>query len=47
MKKIFMNVGGLIIFYSIIVGGVLLLNQRFSYLNNINNQNSTYIAMNN
>jgi len=47
MKKRLINIGGLILFYSVIVTGVLLLNLRFSYLNDINNKNvETYIAMN-
>lgn len=48
MKERLMNIGGLILFYSVIIGGVLLLNLRFSHLNNINNGsgNNTYIAMN-
>jgi len=48
MKKRLMNCGGLILFYSVIVAGVLLLNLRFSHLNDLNNTNNneTYIAMN-
>jgi len=48
MKKKLMDMGGLILFYSVIVIGVLLLNFRFSHLNNKNNENinNTYIAMN-
>ena len=48
MKKTFVNVGGLVIFYTIIIVGVLLLNQRFSVLNdNIDSEtNNYYIAMN-
>lgn len=48
MKKTLMNIGGLILFYSVIIGGVLLLNMRFSYLNNLESEkiNDTYIAMN-
>lgn len=49
MKKTLNNIGGLILFYSVIVIGVLLLNMRFSYLNAVNTENigNTYIAMNN
>ena len=49
MKKVVANMGGLIMFYSIIIIGVLLLNLRFSYLNSLNNSynNETLIAMNN
>lgn len=44
MKKTLKNFGGIILFYSVIVFGVLLLNIRFSYLNKLN-QNGNYIAM--
>lgn len=47
MKKILMNVGGIVIFYSIIVGGILLLNQRFAYLNSLENSSEKILAMNN
>lgn len=49
MKKTLNNIGGLILFYSVIVIGVLLLNMRFSYLNEVNTGNidNSYIAMNN
>ena len=49
MKNIIRNIGGLIAIYAIIVFGVLLLNLRFSYINEIqsNNESDTYIAMNN
>lgn len=50
MKKTLKNIGGLILFYSVIFFGVLLLNLRFSYLNNVlddNDSNINYIAMNN
>ncbi len=48
MKKILANVGGLLLFYSVIIIGVLILNQRFSYLNGLEraNNNSVYITMN-
>lgn len=48
MKKTLKNFGGLVLFYSVIIIGVLLLNIRFSYLNEItgDNINETYIAMN-
>ena len=34
MKKALINLGGIIIFYSVIVFGVIILNVRFSHLNN-------------
>ena len=46
MKKMLMNVMGVVLFYLVIIFGVLLLNYRFSYLNK-NIENNTYIAMNN
>lgn len=48
MKKTLENVGGIILFYSVIIIGVLLLNMRFEHLNNVNNNqiNESYIAMN-
>lgn len=47
MKQKLMNAGVLIIFYLTIVIGVLLLNQKFKYLNNLEiESNQTYIAMN-
>lgn len=48
MKKTLKNIGGLILFYSVIVFGVLLLNVRFEYLNEVDNEqnNNSYIAMN-
>lgn len=48
MKKKLTNIGGLILFYSVIIFGVLLLNIRFKQLNNINDcdLDSSYIAMN-
>ena len=48
MKKTLKNIGGLVLFYSVIVFGVLLLNVRFEYLNEIDNEqnNNSYIAMN-
>ena len=48
MKKTLKNFGGLVLFYSVIVIGVLLLNIRFSHLNDVKGDNfkETYIAMN-
>lgn len=48
MKKTLTNIGGLILFYSVIIFGVLLLNLRFEHLNNIENYDldNNYIAMN-
>ncbi len=44
MKKALEKFGGLILFYSVIVFGVFILNIRFSYLNN-RNIGSNYINM--
>ena len=42
------NIGGLILFYSVIIFGVLLLNIRFSYINNERlDSNDNYLTMNN
>lgn len=46
MKKTLCKFGGLIIFYTIIVVGVLLLNLRFSYLNNNPEISFNYETMN-
>ena len=48
MKKTLTNIGGLILFYSVIIFGILLLNLRFEYLNNIKaiELENNYIAMN-
>lgn len=48
MKKTILNYGGLILFYAVIIMGVLLLNMRFSYLNESTtvNYNEAYMAMN-
>ena len=48
MKKIMINYGGLIMFYLVIVVGVLLLNLRFSYLNENTtvNYSEEYMAVN-
>ena len=48
MKKTLTDIGGLILFYAVIIIGVLLLNLRFAHLNNskIININENYIAMN-
>ena len=34
MKKMILKYGGLVMFYLVIVGGVLLINYRFSKVNN-------------
>ncbi len=39
MNQLWKNYGGLILFYGVIIIGVILLNERFRYLNQINNQN--------
>jgi len=48
MKKTLTNMGGLILFYLVIIIGVLLLNLRFKHLNDIEKIeiNNNYIAMN-
>ena len=48
MKKVLNKIGGLLIIYTIIVVGVLLLNSRFEHINEIQNSNidNNYIAMN-
>ncbi len=43
MKKLLVNYGGIILFYSVLIFGVLLLNARFAYLNNL----PTNVANNN
>lgn len=45
MKNKLRHFGGLILFYAVIVFGVLLLNARFYYLNN-NAMETNIIAMN-
>ncbi len=47
MEKKILNYGGLVLFYSVIILGVLLLNMRFSYLNQHDNlnPNNNYLAM--
>lgn len=49
MKKTLTDIGGLILFYVVIIIGVLLLNLRFAHLNNLENSkiNENCIAMNN
>ncbi len=48
MFKKLQNIGGLILFYSVIIFGVLLLNIRFSYINNERlDSNDNYLTMNN
>ncbi len=46
MKKKLRHFGGLILFYAVIVFGVLLLNARFYYLNN-NVHDVNVVAVNN
>ena len=49
MKKKLLNLGGLVLFYTSIFMGVLLLNLRFTHINeirNVNDVNEDYIAMN-
>ncbi len=43
MNKLMKKYGGLILFYGIIVLGVLMLNERFRYLNSQNNQEIYYL----
>ena len=49
MREKLMDFGGIILFYFVIILGVLLLNLRFAESNTINakNKSETYIAMNN
>ena len=49
MREKLMDFGGIILFYFVIILGVLLLNLRFAEANTINakNKSETYIAMNN
>ena len=42
MKKKLIDLGGLLLFYFVLIIGVLLLNLRFSYINNNSNFNSNY-----
>lgn len=46
MKNAVLNYGGLVIFYLVIIIGVLLLNMRFSYINEIQSLNNDF-TMNN
>ncbi len=43
MKKTLKNFGGLILFYLVIIMGILLLNLRFNYLNKVKNLESNNI----
>ena len=38
MNQLWKNYGGLILFYGVIIIGVILLNERFRYLNQISDQ---------
>lgn len=48
MKKTLENIGGFILFYLVIIFGILLLNMRFAHLNSIKNIDTydNYMAMN-
>lgn len=46
MKKKFLDLGGLILFYFVLIVGVLLLNLRFSYINQ-NPHFNNYVGINN
>lgn len=46
MKKNLMHFGGLILFYAVIIFGVLLLEIRFAYLNELQNNNNNIVTMN-
>ncbi len=46
MKKKLIDLGGLILFYFVLFVGVLLLNLRFSYINN-NAKFQSYVGVNN
>ena len=41
MAKRLKDVGGLILFYTVIIVGVLLLNLRFAHINEIQNKNNS------
>lgn len=49
MKKALENMGGYILFYIVVILGILLLNMRLNHLNNMNNIESynNHVAMNN
>ena len=49
MKRTLKNYGGLILFYSVLIIGVMLLEMRFEYLNNLGKTNidNNIVAMNN
>jgi hypothetical protein len=44
MQKILKKYGVIILFYIVVIGGVLLLNTRLRYLNSKNNSNSIQIV---
>ncbi len=46
MKKKLIDFGGLILFYFVLIVGVLLLNLRFSYIND-NPKYNSYVGINN
>ena len=43
MKEMFFKYSGLIMFYAVIVGGVFLINYRFSKINNDEYQQIAYL----
>lgn len=45
-KEKLLNMGGIVVFYSVIIIGILLLNVRFSYINN-NLPDNPHLTMNN
>ena len=47
MRKKLINVGVVILFYSVIIFGVILLNYRMSYLNKLDNTGSNVTTLNN
>ena len=47
MRKKLINVGVVILFYSVIIFGVILLNYRMSYLNKLDNASSNVTTLNN
>lgn len=42
MKRALEDIGGFVIFYIVIIGGILLLNMRFEQLNNIKKAETYY-----
>ena len=47
MKKVLINYGGLLLFYGVIVLGIILINIRFNYLNDKQESSEVVYAFNN